>query len=306
MTANLKMFLRIMGLFGGLLVLIACTQVYLNSGNTSLPAKDAYALRVATYNVHYILPRRPTGPWSMADWDRRKVPLDQALKYIDADLVAFQEMESFYGRDERQDNLALEFLLENNPEYAAAASGDPEVFPDTQPIFYRTDRLDLTDQGWFFFSDTPDVIYSRTFDGSYPAYATWAAFIDKTTGAQFRVVNFHTDYSSRSNRLQSVELVAGRITPWITANETVLVMGDLNGRLGSRTLEIIEEVGVTFAPVEGATYHFNHGLNLFGAIDHVGWTGNVKMMSEPIVIRQKFQNEWPSDHYPYFIDLVLP
>jgi endonuclease/exonuclease/phosphatase family metal-dependent hydrolase len=229
--------------------------------------------------------------------------LDEAFKYIAADLVAFQEMESHSGPEETQGNLTLDYLLANNPKATAAASGDPAIFPNTQPFLYRRDRLRMTDQGWFFFSDTPETLYSRTFNGSYPAYATWAAFEDREAGAEFRAVNIHTDFSSRSNRLQSVALVAERIRPWVAAGETILVMGDLNARLGDTTLQILEAEGVTFAPVEGATYHFNRGLNLFGAIDHIGWIGDVQTASQPTVIRQQFLGEWPTDHYPHLIDL---
>jgi endonuclease/exonuclease/phosphatase family metal-dependent hydrolase len=305
MAAFLTKALRALVALFAVLALVACAQIYRNSGNEELPKADPQALRVGTYNVHYILARSETGPWSLADWGRRKEPLDQAFKFIDADLVAFQEMESHSGPEETQVNLKLDFLLANNTAYAPAASGDPAVFPNTQPILYRKERLEMMDQGWFFFSETPDVIYSRTFNGSFPAYATWAAFRDTRTGAAFRVVNIHTDFASRSNRLQSVALVAERIGPWIEAGETVLVVGDLNGLHGSRTLEVIEEVGVTFAPVRGATYHLNRGLNLFGAIDHIGWAGDVSMASAPIVVRRKFSGEWPTDHYPLVIDLEL-
>lgn len=288
-----------------LLALVACAQIYRNSGSEPLPAQDPVSLRVASYNVHYISLRQETGPWSVGDWERRKGPLDEAFKYLEADFVAFQEMESHAGRSESQQNLTLDWLLANNPDYAAAAVGDVSAFPSTQPILYRTDRLTRTDQGWFFFSETPDVIYSRTFNGSYPAFASWAEFSDRQTGARFKVVNIHTDYASRDNRLRSAALVAERIKPWIEAGETVLVAGDLNARLGDRVMEIIEAAGVTFAPVEGATYHFDRGLNLFGAIDHIGWAGPVAMASEPVVVRRKFSDEWPTDHYPVVLDLKL-
>lgn len=288
-----------------LLGLVACAQIYRNSGSDPLPPPGGTSLRVASYNVHYISLRQQTGPWSVSDWERRKGPLDQAFKFLEADLVAFQEMESHAGRSESQQNLTLDWLLGNNPDYTAAAVGDVSEFPSTQPILYRHDRLTLADQGWFFFSDTPDVIYSRTFNGSYPAFASWATFADRRTGVRFRVVNIHTDYASRDNRLRSAELVAGRIRPWIAAGETVLVMGDLNARAGDRVLEIIEAADVTFAPVEGATYHFDLGLNLFGAIDQIGWAGPVAMAGEPVVVRRKFSGEWPTDHYPVVLDLTL-
>ncbi len=287
------------------LALVACVQVVRNSGQQTLKAPVAKALRIATYNVHYIVTFRAEGPWSVGDWERRKGPLDQAFKAIEADVIGFQEMESFGGRSGNNTNLTLDWLLWQNSDYAAAAVGDPAVFPSTQPILYRKDRLTLADQGWFFFSDTPDVIYSRTFNGSYPAFASWAAFFDKTSGETFRVINIHTDFRSRSNRLQSMELVAKRIAPWIAAHETLIVIGDFNTRRGAQTLRIIGETGVTFANVRGATYHLNRGINLFGAIDHIGLVGAARPTAEPVVIRQKFDGEWPTDHYPVILDVTL-
>ncbi|MDX8347161.1 endonuclease [Cognatiyoonia sp. IB215446] len=286
-----------------LLTMVGC-QTIRNSGNTPLGSAPPDTLRVATYNVHYIVLERETGPWSVGDWERRKGPLDSAFKAIDADIIGFQEMESFSFRT-NQVNLTLDWLRDNNPGFAAAAVGDPTTFPSTQPIFYRTARLELLDHGWFFFSETPDVIYSRTFNGSFPAFASWAQFQDRATGAAFRVINIHTDFASRSNRIQSVELVVERATPWIETGETLFVIGDLNGRLGDRVVNILADAGLDFAPVQGATYHFNRGLNLFGAIDHVSVTGEATLAGDPIVLRRKFDGEWPTDHYPVIADYRL-
>ncbi len=287
------------------LVAVVGCQTIRHSGKIALPDPDAGALRIATYNVHYIILGQATGPWSVGDWDRRKDPLDQAFKVVGADVIGFQEMESFGRGSGGQVNLTLDWLLENNPGYAAAAAGDPQVFPSTQPILYRIDRLDLLDQGWFFFSDTPDVIYARTFNGSYPAFTSWAQFRDRDSGQVFRVVNMHTDYASRSNRLQSMELAAARIAPWINAGETVFAIGDLNARIGDRPVAILQEVGLTFLPIPGATYHFNRGINLFGAIDHIAHAGAAQPQGTPVVLRQKFDGEWPTDHYPVIADFTF-
>jgi endonuclease/exonuclease/phosphatase family metal-dependent hydrolase len=294
-------------LFGFLLILVlaACVQIMRNSGQMSLPAAQADALRLASYNVHYINALRETGPWSVSDWERRKRPLDLAFKEIGADVIGFQEMETFAGGSASQTNLTLDWLLQNNPDYQAAAIGDPAKFPSTQPILFKRNRLLLLDQGWFFFSNSPDVIYSRTFDGSFPAFASWAAFKDKVSGGSFRVINLHTDFSSRTNRHKSMDLVVQRISPWIASGETVFVIGDFNARHGARTLKIVEEAGVLFPKVEGSTYHLNRGLNLFGAIDHIGIAGNADPVGKPVVLRHKFDGEWPTDHYPVVLDLTL-
>lgn len=300
------MLLRIaLSFFALISLVVGCVQVTNGSGSASLTAPAQDTLRVATYNVHYIVTTRKTGAWSLGDWDRRKGPLDLAFKKMNADVIGFQEMESFSGGSVSSLNLKLDWLLENNPDFAAAAVGNPEEFPSTQPILYRKSRLKLLDQGWFFFSETPDVIYSPTFNGSYPAFASWAVFEDITNGAVFRVLNIHTDFSSWTNRRKSMELVRQRSAPWIAAKETLFVVGDFNARNGSHTLQILEKAGVLFPAVRGSTYHLNRGFNLFGAIDHIGLIGDAAPLGEPMVLREKFEGEWPSDHYPVMLDVVL-
>jgi endonuclease/exonuclease/phosphatase family metal-dependent hydrolase len=286
-------------------LLLAALQ-FANSGSDPAPPPPPGAIRIATHNVHYIDLTDPAGPWSEADWESRRDALDAAFKALQADIVAFQEMESFRGGSDGGLNLARDFLLERNPDYAAAASGDWREFPSTQPIFYRTDRFRLLDQGWFFFSDTPDVIYSRTFNGSWPAFASWAEFVPVDGGPAFRVVNVHFEYRSASNRLLSADLVRDRIAPVIAAGTPVFLVGDINASRRSPTADRLAEAGIVFAPVEGSTYHFDRGLNLFFAIDHIGATRDLDRVGGPVVLRKRFGGEWPSDHYPVLADYRLP
>jgi endonuclease/exonuclease/phosphatase family metal-dependent hydrolase len=301
----IRMFVKGIGL--GLICILAVVGIMLvsHSGVSALPARPEGALRLATYNVHYILLNRAEGPWSVADWERRKGPMDAAFKVMDADIIGFQEMESFAGGDDSNSNLTLDWLLAQNPGFAAAAVGDYRSFPSTQPILYRQSRLEHLDQGWFFFSDTPDVIYSRTFTGSFPAFASWAEFRDRQTGAEFRVYNVHFEYSSRSNRLLSAALVRDRMEPFVAAGGTAFLLGDLNAWHESATMRTLEAVGLDFAPVEGATYHLNRGVNLFAAIDHIGATPGPRLAAPPFVMRYRFDGEWPSDHYPVTADYFL-
>ena len=296
-------FLRRLGQLTGVLVAILGGMVACNSWPQPVQSPKGDTLRVATYNVHYIWLGRETGDWSVGDWERRKTPLLAAFRSLEADVVGFQEMESF-GRGVAPANLTLDWLTAQNPDYAVAAVGHPAEFPYTQPIFYRRAALTLRDQGWFFFSDTPDVIYSRTFNGSWPAFASWAEFEDRT-GRVFRVYNVHTEYRSASNRRLSTALVADRIAE-PAARMPVFVIGDFNALRGSATLRNLEDAGVTFWPVQGSTFHFNRGLNLFPAIDHIGATGGVVPVGETFSVRGRFEGEWPTDHYPVVGDFRLP
>lgn len=287
-----------------LLLAVGC-QVQRNSGGAAPGPVPLGALRVVTHNVHYILLNETEGRWSRSDWDRRKPALDAAFKALVPDIAAFQEMESFAGGHESGVNLALDWLLAQNPGLAAAAVGDPATFPSTQPILYRRDRLELRDQGWFFFSETPDVIYSRTFNGSYPAFASWAVLRDRATGRDVSVINVHFDYRSWENRRRSADLVAEAVRARLTAGERVVLLGDVNARMGSPTHAILQGAGLRFLPVSGATVHFDRGMNLFGAIDHIAIGPGVAAMGAPVVLRRSFGGVWPSDHYPVAADLVL-
>ena len=293
---------RRIGVFGVSLLAVMVSMVACNSWPQSAREQAENSLRVATYNVHFIWLARENGDWSVGDWNRRKAPLQAAFRSLEADIVGFQEMESF-ARGRGRQNLTLDYLQEQNPDYVAAAIGDPAEFPSSQPIFYRPDRVTLLDQGWFFFSDTPDVIYSRTFNGSWPAFASWAEFED-AEGMIFRVYNIHTEYRSASNRQLTAALVAQRIEE-PASRMPVFVIGDFNAILGSTTLGIFEDAGVKIHAPWGSTFHLNRGLNLFPAIDHIGGTDRIESLGRPFAVRRKFDGEWPSDHYPVVGDFRL-
>ena len=101
------------------LLVVGC-QSLRYSGGPDLTAKPEGALRLATYNVHYIPMNENAGRWSVGHWERGKGPLDAAFKAIGADIIAFQEMESFAGDDDSI-NLTRRWLLGNNPEMGSVA-----------------------------------------------------------------------------------------------------------------------------------------------------------------------------------------
>lgn len=285
------------------LVLFACGLQIAGSASTPVPPREESNVRLATLNVHWVALRMQSGPWSPAGWDARRPAMAATLLDISPDILALQEAESFPDTNRNGRNLVVEGLMEDLDGYAIAATGPPTEFPPTQPILYRADRFEMVDQGWFFFSRTPDRIYSRTFNGGFAAFASWAQFRGRD-GGLFRVVNMHTDYASRSNRLKSAALVRDRVRPWIEAGERVVVLGDMNAMRGAATLRRIEEAGIRFLPIPGATVHFNRGINLLGAIDHIGLGPGLKAVSQPGVVRNRVDGVWPSDHYPVFVDLA--
>lgn len=300
---NLRIALGVFGCALGVLALAAFGAHLRFSQSEPLPPRSPDALRIASHNVHYIvLGQRGEGPWSVAGWEARRDALDAMVKELDADVLAFQEMESFQRGSDGSVNLARDFLLARNPGYSVAASGDWRSFPSTQPIFYRPERLTVLDQGWFFFSDTPDVIYSRTFNGSYPAFAAWVVF--DTAQGPLRVVNLHTDAKSRANRRQTATLVAERVRPWLTAGERLVVLGDFNALRGAATLQVIAAEGITFLPSKGASFHLNRGFHPFAAIDHIALSAGLTA-PRATILQKAYDGRYPSDHYPVVADVMM-
>jgi endonuclease/exonuclease/phosphatase family metal-dependent hydrolase len=256
-------------------------------------------LVVGSLNIHYVAEGQ-----RRLDWQERKGAVAAAIREGNPDIMAFQEMETFEGGHFSDRNVQLNFLREQFPEYRFAAVGDPRVYPFTQPIMYRRERFDQLEQGFFFFSPTPDEIYADPWKGRYPAFASWARFVDRRSGSRFYLYNLHFDYQSRENRLRSAGLVARRVRERDHPQEGVLVVGDFNAPRFFRPPRIVAEAGLEVAETTGSTVHFFRGINILPAIDHLLFSEHFEHRSTR-VLRRRFQGTWPSDHYPLFVTLAL-
>ncbi len=269
------------------------------SGGGETTYSSERALVVGSLNVHYVAEGQ-----ERLSWQNRREAVAAAIREGGPDLLAFQEMETFEGGHFNKQNVQLAFLREQFPDYEFAAVGDPTEYPFTQPVMYRASMFEPLEQGFFFFSPTPDLIYADPWDGRYPAFCSWVRFRHNATGATFYLYNVHFDYGSRENRLRSARLVVDRIEKREHQESEVLVVGDLNAPWFSRTLRILRDRGLQVADTTGSTVHFYRGINLVPAIDHVLYSGGFAHR-ETRVLRKRFDGAWPSDHYPLFVTLTL-
>jgi endonuclease/exonuclease/phosphatase family metal-dependent hydrolase len=250
-----------------------------------------------SFNIHYISPTQA----DMA-WEGRKAAVAAALLEADADIMAFQEMETFMRGDFSDQNLQRDWVSAQFPDYGISANGEPRDFPSTQPIFYRLERFEALEQGFFFFSDTPELIYSRSWDGRFPAFCSWSRFRDKRSGMSFYLYNIHLDHASLGNRIKAARLIAERIAAREHGMDGVLVAGDFNALAAFRPPRIVADAGLTLAPRDGSTFHFNRGIGLMPAIDHVLYSKDF-IHVETKTLRRRYGGVWPSDHYPVLVRL---
>jgi endonuclease/exonuclease/phosphatase family metal-dependent hydrolase len=277
--------------FSSLSVLLLVTSCA--SGPQQLERPD---LTLASFNIHYLSLRDDVLPW-----DERSAAVKAVLEGVGADLLAFQEMETFGGGHQSSPNIQLDYLLRELPRYKAAAVGDPELYPSTQPILYDPSVLQPVEQGYFFFSPTPDEIYSRPWHGRFPAFCSWVRFEELQHGHRFVVYNVHFDASSPRDRLKSAELTMERIDA-TAAGDPVVVAGDFNAPLLFPTMRRFLRNGYRHSGIRGSTFHFNRGLHLIPAIDHILVRGQIRSAPGRIM-RDRPGGRFPSDHYPVLTQL---
>lgn len=267
--------------------------------SSSALAQSNRALHIASFNIHYIVPNDKND-----DWEERKHAVTRVLMDMDADIVAFQEMETFDGGHYSKRNLQLEWINSTTTGYKNSATSDPAVFPSTQPIIYKANKYTVLDQGFFFFSDTPDKIYSKQWNGGYPYFCSWVLFRSKSTGKDFYLFNVHNDFKSRKNRLKTTKLITDRIEKIVQEDIPVIVVGDFNVPKRFKEIRLLESIGLSVVPPGGATNRIL-GMNILPAIDHILISKDFKLQSDIKVWRERYDGIYPADHYPISVKLTF-
>jgi endonuclease/exonuclease/phosphatase family metal-dependent hydrolase len=274
------------GFFATMLVVMSSLSMEIHGAN-------AEPFRTATFNIKYIV-----DPAGLPKWEARRDAVTAVLKAMDADIIGFQEMETFAGGKFNRISRHLDWIMQTVLGYKAAAIGDPTNFPSTQPILYRPERFELLDQGWFYYSTTPDVIYSRSFDGGFDYYASTARFQEKASGKPLLVFNVHTDIRSSGNRRGAIRMIADRVLDAIARGENVIVLGDFNAGRFTQNMRLLKETGLEGTDLLRPTFHLGLGLGIPPAIDHILHSNGITRVGEAQVHKDKANGSYPSDHYP--------
>ena len=139
-------------------------------------------MKVMTFNVRCVVESD-----GLNQWKNRK---DYA-----ADLVKFYQPD-IWGAQEATHQQMTDFQ-ERLPEYAYVGAGrdDGKTKGEYSPIFYRKDRFEPVESGFFWLAEkekmhTPGVL---GWDAAYPRIATWCIFRDKQSGEKFFFLNTHLD-----------------------------------------------------------------------------------------------------------------
>jgi endonuclease/exonuclease/phosphatase family metal-dependent hydrolase len=265
------------------------------------PAQTGEPVAVMTYNIRY-----GTAKDGDDDWAHRKAMLFALLRRENPDLVGLQEALRFQ----------IDEIVAAVPGYGVVGVGrdDGKAAGEATAILYRAARFSVAESGTFWFSDTPEVVASKTWGNRITRISTWARLIDRDGSALWHF-NLHLDHESQPSREKSTALLLQRVGARRYPAEPVVVTGDFN--VGESNPAIHTLVGTPGRPTGSPapplvdTYRVLHpddaevgtftafkpGATRGDKIDYILVPPGTTVQAASIV-RSAENGHYPSDHFP--------
>lgn len=235
----------------------------------------------------------------------RKIRMKTILDKWLPDIMGTQE-----GKDAQINNLK-EFYPQFN--FWGVGRDDGAKKGEYAGIFYKKDLFKFDVGGHFWLSKTPDKA-GTTFAGeSHSRMVSWARLKEIKSGVNYLVVNTHWALTEDA-RKQSAELMVTRIKSVRRTDDKMLILGDFNSfenKVEMLTLfndlnlkDSFRQVHTEVSKQECSAHGFK-GVIDGRRIDFVMIPPGSEVKSAEI-IRDKYKDMYPSDHYPVMINLCIP
>ncbi|MBQ4137236.1 MAG: InlB B-repeat-containing protein, partial [Clostridia bacterium] len=193
-------------------------------------------------------------------------------------------------------------------EYGSIVKWRTTTDSESTPIFYKKDKFELLDSGYFWLSDTPDV-QSLGWGANFHRICCWVKLKIKTTGKEFYYFNTHWDFSE-APQLGSAKLFYDKIKNKCQ-DLPVILTADFNMTWNSEGYAMLRSF-LTESNHERNPQHTYNNLN-DGAnsilIDYLFYTADNIISQNYTVIKDRIitddYNYHLSDHYGIFNDLYF-
>jgi endonuclease/exonuclease/phosphatase family metal-dependent hydrolase len=269
-------------------------------------------LNIMSFNI-----RRGTAPDGKNHWIFRRDLVGEVLKHYRPDVLGLQEALDFQISE-------IRVMIPGYEMVNIISSGDSKVLHNA--IFYNAERFSLSEEGTFWYSDTPDIPESKGWGNIKPRTCTWARLMEKESGQAFYFYNTHLDHLSPRSRKRSVVLLIKRISVRSYPDAFVLT-GDFNSRERSKPIQYLRGKILLNLKEEGqvlnpdplmdtfrvrypnhrkiATFHGYRRFFFRFRLDYIFVPSTVSVHDAQIIqLRRK--KCYPSDHFPLFSRINLP
>ena len=131
-------------------------------------------------------------------------------------------------------------LQERLPEYGSIGIGleDGKSKGQHDPIFWKKERFELLDHGFFWFAEDINAIGQRAWDAASPRMGSWAILKDKISKRKLFFMNVHIDHIGQVARRESAKLILDRLGA-LAGDLPVIVTGDFNAEPDSEPIRIL-------------------------------------------------------------------
>ena len=250
-------------------------------------AQTEESIRIMSYNVR------------AGEFDREEIVPQVVADYM-PDSIGFQECEGTWY-------LTLKTYL---PDYTIVGVGRWTGVPligESTAIMYRNDKYKLIDSGTFWLSETPFIV-SKGWDANYPRTCTWVVLENIETGEQYAHFNTHLDNGGAVAREKGLEIILEKASAY---DMPVVITGDFNLSKGSDLYNVM--VSGEFSDVatvaevadSGGTAHGYGGGIGTNPIDFILVNEQVESVLTYKIMREKYNDRYPSDHYPIYSDIII-
>ena len=265
-------------------------------GLASMQARATDPLSVMSFNI-----RLPAESDGVDYWETRKPLAVRMLREQQPDVIGLQELVKAQA----------DYLARELPQYAWFGRGrEADGGGEHMGVFYRKDRLKVIESGDFWLSDTPEVPGSITWGHPHPRMVTWALFEQRSDGRRFYLFNTHLPYRDEDEaaRLKGARAIARHLAT-LPDDVPVVLTGDFNTTPDSDAHAVLagtlQDAWTTAPRVEGIDATF-HGFT--GKADRrIDWIFVRGAQLESITsVTTRWNNRYPSDHFPLVATLRLP
>jgi endonuclease/exonuclease/phosphatase family metal-dependent hydrolase len=261
--------------------------------------------------------RRGTKQDGKNHWIFRRGMVRDVLKDYRPDVLGLQEALDFQIAE-------IHAMLPGYEMVNIISSGDNKVLHNA--IFYKTERFSLSEEGTFWYSDSPDEPESKGWGNFMPRSCTWAWLRDKESKQAFYFYNTHLDHLSPRSRKKSVILLSRRISARSYPDAFVLT-GDFNSRERSKPIQYLKGKILLNLKEEGQVVNPNplmdtfrvkypnrrkvatfHGYRRFFfrfRLDYI-FVPVTACVQDAQIIQLRKKKCYPSDHFPLFSRINLP
>lgn len=258
----------------------------------------AEPFRIATWNVRCI---EVKDSLQGDAWSKRAPEIAKVVRFRNFDVVGMQEVDSTQRG-------MLEELL---PEYEWVLDRSTEG----NPIAFRKDRLELLDNGVFWYSRSM-IPGAKDWDSKHPRYCNWVRLVERETRKELFVFNTHWDNKGDTARMESARMTRN-LVPRIAGESATVLMGDLNIKPGRKPIQILKEdslfrEALEISPIvsipEGSFTKFRTDRHSEATLDHMFCRGSVDILRYGILRETYFDGEkyrFPSDHHPVMIEIEV-